>query len=148
MTERQKKAQEYLSELGKNEQLLKIKLKELDYLRELSTSIRSAKWVEDKVQTNSGNEPRFVSTLGKIDDLEKVIDAEMTGMLNLRMEIREVINRVPDPICVLVLQHRYIDCEKWSDIKEKTGMSERYLYNLHERALNDVADILEAQEAA
>lgn len=148
LTDRQKTAQAYLSQIGQNERLLESHLQELAELRELSTNIQTAKWTVDKVQSSHSNEARFVSIVTKIDELEKKIDAEVSKMLDLRMEIRDVIASVPNPKCVLVLRYRYIEFQKWFDMEEKMGMSERQLHNIHARALNDVANILDARKAA
>jgi len=148
LTDRQKMAQEYLSQIGQNERLLESHLQELKELRELSTNIQSARWTADKVQSSHSNEARFVSTVTKIAELEKKIDAEVSKMLDLRMEIRDVITSIPNQKCVLVLRYRYIEYQKWFDMEEKMGMSERQLHNIHLRALNAVANILDARKAA
>lgn len=148
LTDRQKTAQEYLSQIGQNERLLESYFQELAELRELSTNIQSARWTADKVQTSHSNEARFVSIVTKIAELEKKIDAEASKMLDLRIEIRDVIASIPNQKCVLVLRYRYIEFQKWFDMEEKMGMSERQLHNIHLHALNAVANILEARKAA
>ena len=74
----------------------------------------------------------------KIIELEKVIDAEIDRFVDLKKEIRDVINKVPDNSQKLVLKLRYIQFLKWESVAAEMDLSLKQVHRIHNEALKNV----------
>lgn len=142
LTEKQKKAKQYLKQAYRCNELLKNSLDEIESLRAMSTSIASPNWTKEKVSCTHSHEAHYVNVVTKLIDLEKTVDDEMVHLLDLKSAIRETINQVEDVKGILVLRYRYLDFMKWEDLCEKMGYSMRQVHRIHKTALNSLADAL------
>lgn len=147
MTDQQLSAQKYLGRLHRLEELLASNLDELEKLGEISTSISSPKWTETKVMGTHTNEPRFASVLVRITDLEKEVEADIAKMIDLRAEIRDIINRMPNVKAILVLKYRYIEFLKWEEIAQRMNLPLNQIHNIHRNALLRVGSMMEGKAA-
>ena len=82
-------------------------IEELGKLREMSSSISSPTW-EEHVQTSKNTDAPFVRSVFKIMELEDKINAEIDNLVELKKQIRMVIDRVSNTDERMVLRYRYI----------------------------------------
>jgi len=119
-------------------ELINSDLEELAQLKALSTSISSPNLSGMPPSSTRNTEPSFVKCINKIVDLEKIINDEIDRFVELKKEIREVINNVPDPDERLVLRLRYIEFLKWEAVASNMGLSLKQVHRIHASALMNV----------
>lgn len=137
-------AKEYLSQVRKYDELINNKLATISSLRNLVTSI-TIELKSDVVQT-SGAKDTMASTIDRIIDLEREIDADIDKLVSLKREVMAVIDKVEDSILIDILYKRYFHYEKWEEIAIETNYSYRQVTRLHGQALQEVRKILKEQE--
>ena len=131
-------AKQYLQQAYRLNELINSDLAELEQLRVLATSVSSPNLSGMPSGGSRNTEPAFVRAIGKIIDLEKVIDAEIDRFVDLKKEIRTVINQVPDNSQKLVLKLRYIQFLKWESVAAEMDLSLKQVHRIHNEALKNV----------
>ena len=86
-------AKEYLHQAYRLDHKINSDIEELQRLREMSFSISSPQ-LGDRVQTSRNTEAPFVKCIFKIQEMEEKIDAEIDLFVDLKKEIRSVIEKV------------------------------------------------------
>lgn len=79
--------------------------------------------------------PRNVIRLMK---LEEMIQERFSKIIDIRMDIERKISEVEEINHRCVLALRYIEGLKWSIISKKMHYEERWIFNLHEKAIEDI----------
>lgn len=95
------KVKEYLGQAYRLDQRINSDIEELGKLREMSSSISSPTW-EERVQTSRNTDAPFVRSVFKIMELEDKINAEIDNLVELKKQIRTVIDEVCqecEPFC-------------------------------------------------
>lgn len=119
--------------------LIKENERELERLRELSVSVSSPDLTNENVQSSKQND-RIGSTVSLIVDLEAEIYKENERYLQIKKEIRCMINTLNNYKLKLILQKRYLESKKWELIRKELSVSDiRYLFRLHSKALKEIA---------
>lgn len=131
------KTKEYLNQAYRLDQRINSDLTELERLRMMSTSISSPSWEEMPGGTRP-TEPAFVRCICKIIDLENKINAEIDRLVDLKAEIRKVIEAVPDADEQMVLRYRYIHNYTWERIGTEMMADSRTVRRWHDNALSHV----------
>ena len=135
-------AKQYLRQAYRIDQLIRSNKKEIEELRELSTCISGIDTSKEVVQTSKSGDASYVKIIERIDELEKLIKSDIDKLLNLKIEIRNIIDSVPDSEERLLLHYRYLHFMNWEEICESMYVSERTIHRIHGRALNSVDGIL------
>ena len=130
-------AKEYLHQAYRLDNRINSDLEELARLRELSVSISSPA-IAERVQSSRSKEAPFVKCFLKIRDLEEKINSEIDQLVDLKDEIRSVIDRVKDPDEQMVLRYRYINGMSWEQIGEELSVDRTTVYRWHNMALHHV----------
>ncbi|MBQ6263069.1 MAG: sigma-70 family RNA polymerase sigma factor [Clostridia bacterium] len=131
-------AKQYLKQAYRLNELINSDLAELDQLKALSRSVSSPNLSGMPSGGSRKQEAPFVNAVLKIVDLEKVIDAEIDRFVDLKKEIREVINQIPDNSQKLCLKLRYIQFLKWNVIADEMDLSLKQVHRIHNEALKNV----------
>jgi len=131
-------AKQYLQQAYRLNELINSDLAELEQLRVLATSVSSPNLSGMPSGGSRNTEPAFVRAIEKIYDLEKVINAEIDRFVDLKKEIRIVINQVPDNSQKLVLKLRYIQFLKWESVAAEMDLSLKQVHRIHNEALKNV----------
>ena len=131
-------AKQYLRQAYRLNELINSDLAELEQLKVLSMSVSSPNLSGMPSGGTRNTEPAFVRAIEKIIDLEKVIDAEIDRFVDLKKEIRQVINEVPDNSQKLVLKLRYIQFLKWESVAAEMDLSLKQVHRIHNDALKSV----------
>ena len=138
-------AKEYLNRGRRLDELIDSKLREIDRLRRLSTSVSSPPADTERA---SGGLPqsRVENTVVKIVALEEEINAETDRLVDIHREIRTAIESLNSPKERLILRERYINDLGWEDIAVKLNYSVRQVLRVHGQALKNFAKVINLQE--
>ena len=131
-------AKEYLNQAYRLNELIESNLKELEKLEALATHITSGDTSKDRVQGGLETHDMLGDTMAKIVDLKKKINAEIDKYIDLKKEIREVINGVQNMRDMLLLRYRYSEFLTWEQIAEKMNYSLRQVYRFHDEAIEEI----------
>lgn len=131
-------AKQYLRQAYRLNELINSDLAELEQLKVLSRSVSSPNLSGMPSSGTRKQEAPFVNAVMKIIELEKVIDAEIDRFVDLKKEIRDVINKVPDNSQKLVLKLRYIQFLKWESVAAEMDLSLKQVHRIHNGALKNV----------
>jgi hypothetical protein len=129
-------AKRYLQQAKRLNARIDANLLEVERLRALATSISSVDLSREGVRT-SGTPDRTGNVVAKIVDLEKEINAEIDGFVDLMREIRERIDAMDDDDLRLILKKRYLNFQKWERIAIDMDLTYQWVHRLHKRALAD-----------
>lgn len=128
---------EYLKQAYRLDHRINSDIAEFGRLREMSTSI-SSPGLGEKVQTNRNTDAPFVKCLERIYLLEEKINEEIDLLVNLKEEIRSVIDMVSNTDERMVLRYRYIHNYTWEQIGDVLGADSRTVRRWHGQALGHV----------
>lgn len=132
-------AKTYLKKAYRLNEMIKSNQEELSALRESASSIPGIDYSKDKIQSSkSSGDAGFVNIISKIIELEDSINADIIKCINLKDEIRTVINNVQDDDEKLLLRLRYINFNTWEEISERLSVSVRTVHKIHTTALESV----------
>lgn len=109
------------------EKELKQKRKEIDAMNTTYNEIRANiinSLTEDKVL--------------KIVELEEELEELKVKRDKAIVEIREVINKLDDDVLRKLMELRYIECMGWKDIAEIMGYSNKYIFDIRNKALKKI----------
>jgi len=130
-------AKEYLSQAYRLDQKINSHIEEVSRLRAMSQSISSPGWGE-RVQSSKSTDAPYVRCIEKIITLEQTIDAEIDALVDLKQEIRTVIEAVPNTDYRLLLRYRYIHNCTWEQIGAEMCADSRTVRRWHNEALKKV----------
>lgn len=130
-------AKEYLHQAYRLDHKINSDIEELGRLREMSGSISSPQFGE-RVQTTRNLDAPFVKSLEKIFEMEQKINAEIDLYVDLKREIRTVIEKVENTDEQMVLRYRYIHNMTWEDIGDELHADKSTVRRWHGAALTHV----------
>ena len=130
-------AKEYLKQAYRIDHRINSDIAELGRLREMSTSISSPN-LGEKVQASHSGDAPFMKCLERIYDLEERINDEIDLFVDLKNEIRSVIDTVPNTDERMVLRYRYIHNFTWEQIGDELSADSRTVRRWHGQALQHV----------
>ena len=128
-------AKEYLQQAYRLDNRINANLAEISRLRELTKSISSPDFGEH-FNPNHTTEAPFICSLERIWELERKIDAEIDLLVELKGQIRDLIEKVPNTDEQMVLRYRYIHNMTWDQIGQEMYSDERTVRRWHRQALS------------
>lgn len=134
-------AKEYLSQAYRLDYKIKSLTMELNELQEMKATIGSAGF-DVNYNPNCPVQASFVKTIEKIKDMEDTIQNEIKKCLEIREEVRTIINKVENEDEQIILRERYIHFRSWDEIANIMNYGVRWIQNIHGRALLTVEKIL------
>lgn len=127
---------QYLKQAYLLNELIDSDLKELENLRDLSTSITSDT-SKERVQSSSPSD-KIGNIVVKIITLENQINDEIDKFIDLKSEIRSTISAVVNPNEKLVLRLRYIEFLTWEQVAERMTYSVKQVFRIHGEAIKNL----------
>lgn len=88
----------------------------------------------------SGNYQKMESNVVKITELKEEIRKDIVILLETENKVEKTIKLIGDDRLELILMARYIFFESWEDIATNLNYSKRYIYKLHDKALEILND--------
>lgn len=128
---------EYLHQAYRLDKKINSDIAELAMLQEMAGSISSPQ-LGERVQTSKNNDAPFVKAIEKIFELEELINEEIDAFVDLKREIRGVIETVGNTDEQMVLRYRYIHNKTWEAIADELYVDARTVRRWHNKALAHV----------
>ena len=107
--------EEYFAQARLLNQMIRSNLREVEDLRSLACSI-SSPVLKERVCSSSPNEAPFVRSVEKIMALEAVIGQKISMLVDLKEQIRTVIDALPSHDEQLAVRYRVLDGYTWEAI--------------------------------
>lgn len=130
-------AKEYLKQAYRLDQKINSDIAEAQMLRQMASSVGSSGF-EEHHNPNRPTEAPFVRCLEKVWKLEQKINVEIDRLVDLKEQIRTVIDKVENADEQMVLRYRYIHNWTWERIGNELYADERTIRRWHESALQHV----------
>ena len=130
-------AQEYLRQAYRLDHRIDSDIAEMERLREMACSI-GAPGFEEHYNPNHATEAPFIGALEKVWKMEEKINGEIDRLVDLKAQIRSVIEAVSDPNERMVLRYRYIHNMTWERIGDELHAGETSIRRWHANALSHV----------
>lgn len=130
--EHAKKAKSRLRLVGKIDRLINNKLKEIDRLKEIATS------VSNPLSPNlarSGNDDKIGAIITKIIDYQEDVAAQIDYYIDLKKQIVAEIESIESVEAMQLLYLKYIDGKTWKEIEIDMQISRAWMFRLHGIAL-------------
>ncbi len=90
---------------------------------------------------------KFAEGLAKVDMIDREINKVVSGYWQKQERVQNLINMLePDYKTMLVLEWRYINGEAWENIARRLNMAPGYLYGLHRKGLEALADKIQKED--
>ncbi|MCF2544252.1 DUF1492 domain-containing protein [Ligilactobacillus ruminis] len=129
--------QQYLNQAKHLDALINVRLREIDYWKDMSTNISGIKYDAMPKNPNATTDAYFVRCLDKICEIQQDVEKKVRQLIVLRDEISSRIDLLTNPEEQLVLRYRYIDNCTWDEIASMLNASLRTVYRIHGAALQN-----------
>lgn len=129
-------AKEYLNQARHLDALINCRLREIDYWRDLSSSVSGCNF-EPHYNPNHPTEAPFVKCIGRIDEIQRDVQEKVSVLIRLRDEINSRIDMLDNREEQLLLRYRYIDGCTWDEIGRMLNVSLRTVHRIHGTALQN-----------
>ncbi len=130
-------AKEYLRQAYRLDHRIDSDIAEMERLREMACSIGSPGF-DEHYNPNHPTEAPFVRAIEKVWTMEQKINTEIDRLVDLKAQIRGVIEAVSDPNERMVLRYRYIHNMTWERIGDELHAGETSIRRWHANALSHV----------
>lgn len=127
-------AKEYLNQARHLDALIHCRLREIDYWRDLSSSVSGSSF-EEHHNPNRPTEAPFVRCLEKIDEIQHSVEEKVAYLICLKEEINKAIDKLENRDEQLLLRYRYLDNCTWEEIAAMLNVSIRSVHRIHGMAL-------------
>ncbi len=127
-------AKEYLNQARHLNALIHCRLREIDYWRDLSSSV-SGSGFEEHHNPNRPTDAPFVRCLEKIDEIQRSVEEKVAYLICLKEEINKAIDKLENRDEQLLLRYRYLDNCTWEEIAAMLNVSIRSVHRIHGMAL-------------
>ncbi len=129
-------AKEYLSQARYLDMRIKSKIQQIESLNDLATNCSAV--ISDMPRNPNCVGSRMADAVMKMIDLQDEIRNDMDTLVSLKQEITAVIKSIPNLEQQTLLEKRYLCIQSWEQIAVDMGFELRYLYKLHNKALNEI----------
>ena len=136
------KAKELLSELQNLDMDIQSRIDEINELE--AGLLSSPKWSEVKVQGGQARKVDDVYT--QLVVMKEAIEQDTKEVINRKLELGRMINRLKNPKSRSVLRMTYITKLYVDDICDKLAISKSSYYNMRKMAIEELSTILEHLE--
>ena len=131
---------EYLSRIRLHEIKVKNKLRQIEYLKDMSTSLRGVE-IKERVQTSQITGDTIGIAIGNISELEKELGKDVQELIRIKQQVMQTIDKVTNADCVYLLYARYLEFKTWEEIAVDMHYNIRNIYRIHGRALEEISKI-------
>lgn len=128
---------EYLQQAYRLDQRISSNIEEVSRLRQIAQSVRSPS-LEQHYDPNRPTEAAFAKCLIRLYELEEKINDEVDKLVDLKVQIHDAIDKVPNTDDQMVLRYRYLHNETWEHIGEILHADESTVRRWHHRALHSI----------
>lgn len=109
---------------------------QIDRWNELSLSVNSPQFDKPIVDHSPSYEAPFVKWIGKIIDMEAVIEKELVELNKVKQEIKKAVSTyIDDADTAIVIIKRYVDLLSFQEIATTLSMRNSTMYRLHKTGI-------------
>lgn len=130
--EQVKRAKDRLKLVSKVDKLIDNKLREIDRLKEIATSV-SKPLLPNIPRT--GNSDKIGTIITKTVDYQEDVTAQIDYYIDLKKDIVAEIEAIESEEAMQLLYYRYIDGKTWKEIEVDMSISRAWMFKLHAIAL-------------
>ncbi|MEA5048175.1 MAG: DUF1492 domain-containing protein [Eubacteriales bacterium] len=130
-------AKEYLSQAYRIDQRINSKLEQVMSLRDLLGKANVT--LTGMPKSPTPNPHSMEDIIVKMVDMESEINDDIDTLVDLKAEIMRCIKHVDNPEYQTLLELRYLCFKRWEKIAVEMGYDLRYVYKLHDQALEACA---------
>lgn len=136
---------EYLMQIKNLNDFINSKCREKEQLHSdlMTMTLQSVK-LGDKIKS-SVSVDSMQRTIEKIDDMEKEIDKEIDNLVDLKYEVRQNINKLPDNRFKTVLIDYYINGLTFNQISDNMSYCKRHIERIYGNALDELRNLLKLE---
>ena len=128
-------AKEYLSQAFYLDRRINSRIREAEEVKAMAYNISGPTLRKDKVKTSHSGEAPFEKALLRFWELEESINQEIDHLVDMKREIGEAIDQLPNENEQLVLRYRYVNRMRWEEIAEEMMSSRSTVIRWHESGL-------------
>ena len=128
-------AKEYLSQGYRLEQIIKLIKMDIEYWKDLASSVSSPGFEEHFNATRNTDAP-FVKQIYKMMEYQDLLTEKLELHMNLKREMQKAIEEMSNQDERLVLEFRYIKNLTWPRIADLMYVDESTVRRWHNKALN------------
>ena len=139
-TERYRKAREYLERVQKADNRAEKLEMRLENLRILATD--TANHLNGVTPGGKADGDRIGRITAEIADTERQIAAAKEEAERIRLEVRETIPKIEDPVCQKVIMMHYLEYRTLQEIAEEICYSLPHAYRIQENGYAEIERIL------
>ncbi|MGN0244593.1 MAG: DUF1492 domain-containing protein [Lachnospiraceae bacterium] len=136
MNKQQVAAKNYLMRAYRIDTRINSKLEQIQSLNDLATKATSV--ISDMPGNATHNVHKTEDVIVKIVDLQNEIKEAMEGLVDLKKQILDSINKVEDPELRTLLELRYISYMSWENIASEMFYGIDNVFKLHRKALEQI----------
>ena len=133
-------AKEYLNQAYHIDHRIESKLSQIESLKNLATRVTSV--FSDMPHSSSSDNQRLEKTIAEIIDLENEVSTDIGRLINLKREIKNIINQVQNEKYRILLELRYLNFLTWEQIAVNLNFSIQHTYRIHDKALKKISIFL------
>ena len=137
-------AKEFLSRAYLLELQIQTMMQQIEKLRALASRVSGG--IRKDVVKHDRKTTGMEDTVLKIVEEEEKLTRKIDELVDVKREIREVIDRVEDMTLRMILEKRYLLFQDWETIRIDFGYSCVWAYKWHRRALEVVQQILDERK--
>lgn len=131
------KAKEYLQRLKRLDTVINQKIKELEELRTMSTSVGGVDYSKERVQTSPSGDAPFTKIIYRMIDLDEEINREIDNYVDEKHRIINQIQGLKNSDYISLLFKRYVEFKKFETIAVEMNFTYQYVLNMHGYALKE-----------
>lgn len=132
---------EYLEQVRYLDQRIDSKVEQLTSLKHLATKCTSI--LTGMPRSGGSGKSSMENVLVKIVDLQEEINRDIDQLIDLKREVGRLIAGVDDLEYRVILEKRYLCYETWEQIALELGYSDKWVRQLHRRALDAINSFTE-----
>lgn len=136
MNDDRRRARAYLSQAYRLNQRIDGKLLQLSQLKDMAVHVTTT--INDMKVQSSPNLQKMESTVLKIIEQEKNLNDEIDRLVDLKSEIKKVIEAVESPEQRFLLEERYLCYRSWEKIAAEMDYGIDNVFKLHQKALQNI----------
>lgn len=129
-------AKQYLQQVKGLDNMIEAKLEQVERLRALATRVTTS-FSHDKQGKGAARHEKTADIVCKIVMLEEKLNASIDTLVDLKAEVEEKIDEIPNDNYRLLLRLRYLNYKTWEDIASTIGYTPQWIYITHGRALQE-----------
>ncbi|MFB8607542.1 sigma factor-like helix-turn-helix DNA-binding protein [Enterococcus casseliflavus] len=126
---------EYLKQAYRIDKRIDKEVLRLKELRELAGCAQAVSYDEKIGSPNQNTEAPFVKVLEKVYLLENHINQQIDKFVDLKRQMSDAIDALPNPDQNLVLSYRYVHGWTWEQIAEELNADRSTVLRWHAKAL-------------